>query len=200
MKFLVLALALFASTEAMADRRFAPFQPHDDKRFDEIEDQLEDTTEAASLARKQARFVYDVSVDGGASTADIDLGVTIPAGAVITKLIVYINTAFTDSGTGSLALQCAGSQDLLGYVDITQFAMNTLLVGNYEDSQTNALASKVLIPGSAALGAQPTSIAASNINSVVSACTIEAVVRGDAGYVPLTGGKLTGVAEYFNFQ
>jgi hypothetical protein len=200
MKLLAILLAIGLSTNAFADRRHAPFQPHDDKRFDEIEDQLEDVSEAAGLAQKQARFVYDVSVDGGSSAADIDLGVSIPAGAVNTKLIIYINTKFVDSGTGSLAIQCAGSQDILGYVDITQFEMNTMIIGDYEDANTNAPLSKVLIPGAVAAGAQPTSVVVSNVNSVVSACSIEAKVRNDAGYVDLTAGKLTGIVEYFMFQ
>lgn len=193
MKFLPLILALLISTNAFADRKGSPFHPHDDKRFDAIEDQLEETSEAASLARKQARFVYDVSVDGGASTAEIPLGVTIPAGAVLTKAYLYINTAFTDSGTGSLAIECGGTRDILGYTDITAQTINTLLIGGYEDSQTNIPSLGVLIPETGSVTAVTTAV-----NSVTTACEITAIVRGDSGYVPLTGGKLTGIIEYFN--
>jgi hypothetical protein len=193
MKFFSLILALLIASTAIADRRHAPFHPHDDKRFDEIEDQLESTTAAANLARKQARFVYDVAVDGGSSTADKGLGVDLPAGAVLTKVILYINTAFTDSGTGSLALKCSGNQDILGWSDITDLAINSMVIANYEDSQTNAPAGGLMFPEVASLTAVTTAL-----NSITTACEVTADVSGDAGYVPLTAGKLTGIIEYFN--
>lgn len=198
MKYLLL-LALLVAQPAFATRKGAPFHPHDDKRFDEVEDravlieaQLAEESEDGTVVRKQARFVYDVAVDGGSSTANKALGVTIPAGAVITKAMLYINTAFTDSGTGSLAIQCAGTRDIIGYTDITALAMNTLIIGGYEDAQTNAAASGVLIPETGSLTAVTTAL-----NSVVTACEVTAIVRGDSGYVPLTAGKLTGILEYF---
>jgi len=196
MKLFLVLLALTTAIPAFADRRGSPFHPHDDMRFDELEDQMEDTTEAASLSRKQARFVYDVAVDGGSSTATKNLGVTIPAGAVFIKAMLYINTAFTDSGTGSLAIQCGGTRNILGYVDATGYSMNSLLIGGYEDSQTTAQASGVMIPGIDS-GTAPTVITTA-LTSVTSACAVTAVVRGDAGYVPLTAGKMTGVIEYFS--
>lgn len=192
MKLFPILLALLISTNAYADRRGSPFHPHDDKRFDEIEDQLEDNTEAVGLARKSARFVYDVAVDGGSSTATKDLGVTIPAGAIITSLHLYINTVFTDSGTGSVALQCAGTRDLMGYRDLTS-------------APQDAVASRVL----QAIGFEGTSIVGVNDGlypfvqsgdlgaSVPTACSVTAVVRGDSGYVEQTAGKLTGIIEYF---
>lgn len=196
MKIFYLLLALTISTNAFATRRGAPFHPHDDKRFDEIEDQLDETTEAASLARKQARFVYDVAVDGGSSTANKALGVTLPAGAVISKVLLYINTAFTDSGTGSLAIQCGGTRDILGYADVTSLSMNSMLIGGYEDSATNSPTSGVMIVGD---GPALTAIT-TGLNSVTTACEVTAIVRGDSGYVPLTAGKLTGIIEYFQFE
>lgn len=188
MKYLLL-LALL-STNAFADRRHAPFQPHDDKRFDEIEDQLEDNTEAVGLARKSARFVYDVAVDGGEST-EHDLGVELPAGAIITAVHLYINTAFTDSGSGSVALECAGTRDIMGYRDLTAYAQDTLI---------SRVLQAVGFEGTSIISegvANPAALASSLGASVPTACDVTAVVRSDAGYVPQTAGKLTGAIEYF---
>lgn len=190
MKHLLL-LALLVSNTALADRKGAPFHPHDDKRFDEIEDQLEDAEEAVGLARKQARFEYDVAVDGGSSTSTKSLGVTLPAGAIITSLYVYINTAFTDSGTGSVALQCAGTRDLMGYRDLTAAA---------QDSMFARVAQAIGFEGSSIISsglANPAVLTSSIGASVPTACTVTAVVRGDSGFVDQTAGKLTGSIEYF---
>lgn len=197
MKNLLLLLALL-STNAFADRRHAPFQPHDDKRFDEIEDQLEDNTEAVGLARKAARFVYDVAVDGGSSTATKSLGVTLPAGAIITSMFVYINTAFTDSGTGSVALQCSGTRELMGYQDLTAVGIDHVFARDLGGSAFNASAGAYI--GESAQSAAGTAAKAltGGVGSVPTACTITAVVRGDSGFVEQTAGKLTGIIEYFS--
>lgn len=191
MKYLLLALLI--STNAYADRKGSPFHPHDDKRFDEIEDQLEDNTEAVGLARKSARFEYDVAVDGGSSTATKSLGVILPAGAVITSLYVYINTAFTDSGSGSVALQCAGTRDLMAYQDLTVVGLDRVFA---RVMQASGFASDALIGDGAANGG---AYFANQVGaSVPTACTVTAVVRGDDGFVEQTAGKLTGIIEYFS--
>lgn len=142
---------------------------------------------STGVAKKFSRAVYDVDINGGQSTSH-DLHTSLPAGAVITDFWVYINEAFTDSGTGSLAIQCYGSQDLLGYVDITAASLNQVYTGR---KAADNFANTYLIGGTA-------SAAAVNGSSVPSACTVTAVVRGDAGYVPLTAGKLTALIEYFD--
>lgn len=195
MKVLLLAIALLTANEALADRRGSPFPPAIDKRFDEVEDQLEDQTEAVGLARKQARFVYDVAVDGGSSTANKALGVTLPAGAILTKAMLYINTAFTDGGNGSVALQCGGTRNITGWLNLDVYPAPSLFLGAFEDSQTQIIdhSAQVLINAES-----PTYLA--SFNSVGTACEITAVVRGDSGYTPYTAGKLTGIIEYFSNQ
>lgn len=189
MKHLIL-LALLVTTNAFADRKGAPFHPHDDKRFDEIEDQLEDTTEAVGLARKSARFVYDVAVDGGSSTGNKSLGVVIPAGSIITALHLYINTLFADSGTGSVGLGCGGNRDLMNWKDLTLVS---------QDSFASRVLNAVSSDGSSIMDLNNQwATAASKGASVNTACTVTAVVRGDAGFVEQTAGKLTGVIEYFS--
>jgi hypothetical protein len=195
MKFLVLCLALL-STTAFADRKGAPFHPHDDKRFDAAEDRLDildafngTATEGAAFARKYARVVYDVSVDGGASI-DYDTGVDLPAGAVVTAVMVYINTAFTDGSTASpssVALQCYAADDLMGLQQLESFSINTFFFGR--PAPTNATATSII--------ARSTS-ATSTYKSIPSACDIVVRVGSTGGLVPLTAGKFTAVIEYFN--
>lgn len=143
---------------------------------------------SVGLSKKYARVIYDVSLNGGASTSH-SLSAQMPAGAVITDLYVYINQAFTDSGTGSLALQCAGTRDLMAYRDITANSINDMF--STQVAHTN-------YTSGAMIGASgETSAAAAGIASVPAACQVTAVVRGDSGYVPLTAGKLTAIIEYF---
>lgn len=175
---------------AFADRRGSPFHPHDDKRFDEIEDQLEDTTEAVGLARKSARFVYDVAVDGGESTSH-SLGVVIPAGSIITAVHLFINTLFADSGTGSVALGCGGNRDLMNWKDLTLISASSVSSAVY-NATSFGTGNSVMDLGNL------WSVADTRGASVTTACTVTAVVRSDAGHVEQTAGKLTGIIEYFS--
>lgn len=141
-------------------------------------------------AKQYAWTTYDVSVNGGQSVPHA-LGLFMPAGAILTNAWVYINTAFTDSGTGSFGIQCAGTLDIMAYSDITAVALNRMF-GNA--ANPNAFdGGTSFIPADAA--ARATSFA--NAGSIPTACEVKAVVRGDSGYVPLTGGKATIILEYF---
>lgn len=139
------------------------------------------------VAKKYARVVYDVAVDGGESTPHA-LDYELPANSFITDVFVLIDTPFTDSGTGSLALQCGGTRNLMGYIDITAATTDYYFGGAAVSTQT-AGSSMILSSGTGTSGA---------VNSLPAACTVTAVVRGDDGYVPLTAGKLTAFIEYFN--
>jgi len=141
-------------------------------------------------AKQYAWTTYDVAVLGGQSTGHA-LGLQLPAGSIVTDVWVYINTAFTDSGTGSLGLQCAGTNDLMAYNDITGFSAGTA-VGRH--LLPNAFPTGSIIPENAVAGALTLSSAN---GSIATACDVAAVVRSDAGYVPLTAGKLTAIIEYF---
>ena len=192
MKSLILAALLIASP-ALAVRKGAPFIPEVDKRFDTIENQLVeldgDATENDAIARKYLRAVYDVSEDGGESTSH-DLGVDLPAGAIITSMFIYINEAFADSGTGSVALQCAGTRDLMGYRDLTAYAQDTVFarwLPGADFEGTSIISEGV---------ANAPVLASSYGASVPTACSVTAVVRGDSGYVAQNAGKFTAVIEY----
>ena len=190
MKFLPLALLALLTINAHAARSGAPFPPAIDKRFDVLEN---DVLDGVNVARKYAKFTYDVAVDGGESTSHA-LGVTIPAGAVITSFYVYINTLFADSGSGSVALQCAGTRDLMEYQDLTSMPIDNVFVRTL-DGTTRGYGSATLITEASAQGARYSS--AVTVGSIATACEVNAVVRSDNGYVVQTAGKLTGIVEYF---
>lgn len=192
MKYISLFAILFALNAQAAT---APFLPEVQNRFEAVEAEVDalqgDSAEGAAISKKYAKAVYDVAIDGGSSTATKNLGVTLPAGAIITAIYVYINTRFTDSGTGSVALQCAGTQDLMAYQDMTAVPI---------DSWFGRVAQATAFGTGGALIADAAALSGAYISgaSVPTACAVTAVVRGDSGYVAQTAGKFTAIIEYFN--
>lgn len=191
-KLLAALMVLAFSADARASMRGAPFQPEIDKRFSDLE---EDVSENVGSARRQAKAVYDVAVDGGGSTSHA-LGVTIPAGSVITGVFVYINTAFVKAGGGSdvasLALQCAGTRDLMGYLNASAIAKDYALgISLTGDLRLESFATGSYIPESA-------SNRFLQVPSTPTACELTVVVRGDSGFEPYSAGKATFIIEYFN--
>ncbi len=188
MKSLLIALLVLTSANAFAALKGAPFMPEDDARFDQLEN---DAVNNAGVARKYAKAVYDVAVNGGGSTSHA-LGAVLPAGAVITSILVYVNTAFTDSGAGSVGLQCNGTRDLMDWQDMTTVAKDD---GMYRTIGATTFGANNLITASSAEAGRTS---AWHLNgSIPTACTVTAVVRSDAGFVPQTAGKLTSIIEYF---
>lgn len=188
MKLLLVALLTCLSANAHAALQGAPYMPEVDQRFNQLEN---DSINNAGVARKYAKAVYDVAVQGGSSTSH-SLGVTLPAGAVITSILVYVNTAFTDSGAGSVGLQCNGTRDLMDWQDMTTININD---GLYRTIGSTGFGSQNLITASSAEAGRTS---AWHLNgSISSACVVTATVRSDAGYVPQTAGKFTSIIEYF---
>lgn len=183
-KIIVVVLSLFAVTSFASK---APFNKEINKAL------TNDNAEASGISRKFARVEYDVAVDGGGSTTSTKpLRVKLPAGAVVTSVLVYINTAFSSgSGTKSVALQCnSGARDLMDWQDLGALGANGVLFGGLIPTTANSLA---MIKG----GATPAP-AQSGVVSVPTACTITALVRKDAGYTDIAAGKFTAIIEYFN--
>lgn len=203
--FLAAILALSLSPNlSLADIKGSPFEPHIDERFDEVEDAIDtlegstgglnaDQAEASGIAKKYARVEYDVSVDGGGSSPSThSLGVTLPAGAVVTSILVYINTTFSGGDQSeSLALICnAGVRDLMDWQDIGVLDANSVLFGGLVPTAATAAA---LLKGGATPAPEQTGVV-----SIPTACEVKAIVRNEAGYTPYSAGKLTAVIEYFN--
>lgn len=140
-------------------------------------------------AKQYAWTQYDVAVLGGASTTK-NLGLSLPAGAIITDVWVYINTQYASAGTESLGLQCAGTLDLMAYTPMTSHAADRMMSARLSGSSSTG--------AGAPIPASPTVLNLSQgYNSVPSACNVSAVVRSDSGYNPYTAGKATFIIEYF---
>ena len=140
-------------------------------------------------AKQYLWSVYDVAASGGASVAHA-LGVSVPSSAIITNAWVYINTQFAASGTESIGISCLGSQNIMAYNTIKNVTINSMFA---------AQASPSSYTGAAAL--IPEAASALNLNqgfaSTPAPCGLTVDVRGDSGYTPYTGGKMTIILEYF---
>ncbi|MDQ3671589.1 MAG: hypothetical protein M3364_04005 [Actinomycetota bacterium] len=63
-------------------------------------------------SRRRARAVYDFAVDGGA-VGDIPLrGDKIPSGAIITDVLIHVDTVLTSGGAATVALKAESAADL----------------------------------------------------------------------------------------
>ena len=151
-------------------------------------------------AKQYAQAVFDVSVLGGATVPGtqniINLGTVLPAGIVITDAWVYINTAFAATGTESIAIQCAGNQDILNFTSIKNLAADRMLASRMLGNTFNGSSS--LIPSS------PTSLnfgqgygSVPATGSTVNGCPVSVEIQGLSSYTPYTSGKLTTIIEYF---
>lgn len=133
--------------------------------------------------------VYDVASSGGASVGHT-LGVSVPAGAILTNAWVYINTQFAASGTESMGISCLGSQNIMAYNTVKNVAKDRMFSAEVSSSAYTGAAA--LIPAAAT----PLALNAGYV-SVPAACGLTVDVRGDSGYTPYTAGKATIILEYF---
>lgn len=142
-------------------------------------------------AKQYLWTVYDVSRDGGQSTAHA-LGAYMPAGAIITDSYMYINTQFAASGTESLAFQCAGTDDLMDFNTVKSVTADKVYQSHLGNTQIG-------VGGSAGFIGQGQSAIALNagVGSIPTSCEVNAIVRSASGYTPYTAGKATLIVEYF---
>ena len=140
-------------------------------------------------AKQYVWSVYDVAQSGGASVPHA-LGVTVPAGAIITNAYVYINTQFTAAGTESLGISCAGTQNIMFYNTVKNLAVNKMFQGRIGTATYNGSAPPI---GEAAAALD----LSQGYVSVPAACGLTVNVRGDSGYTPYTAGRATIILEYF---
>ncbi len=138
------------------------------------------------------RAVYDTSVAGGQSVPHA-VGVSVPAGAIITGAYLYINTQFAASGTESVGVSCLGSQNIMAYNSIKSIAPDRMFAAQLSNGITDTGAA---VPLNAAAGGNALNLS-QGFSSVPVACGLTVDVRGDSGYTPYTAGKLTLLLEYF---
>ena len=148
MKFLLVFLLFINVALAVS-----PFQPHEAKRFTAIEavDATQTTNIAANTAltahiadltglptvdsigaKRVVRATWDFAVDGG--TGAIDLGVDIPANALINFVYFYTVTQVIDAGSGTGALHCEDADNLFAAADVTGNAAKVIVLGIPQNS------------------------------------------------------------------
>lgn len=196
MKFLPILLALIVSVNAFAALKGAPFLPEIDSRFDTLENDTGLNTANVAIARKYAKAVYDVGAQGGASVPHA-LNVVLPAGAVIQAIQIYINTKFTQGTFGSVALQCAGTNDLMDWQDLSTIGQDFMMKRSFPGANFGTNGSII-----------PTGQAWTHVDSgasIPTACTVTAIVRSlpiGGGQInggsAQTAGKFTAIIDYFN--
>lgn len=93
-------------------------------------------TDGGGLKKRVVRSTFDTQVDGGAIGA-YDLGEDLPANAIVVQAWFQIITQFTDGGSGTVALSCAGANDLFSAADITGSAGGTITSGVPDGTAAN---------------------------------------------------------------
>lgn len=126
-----------------------------------------DYTVEGISAQRVARFNYNTATDGGSIGAHT-LGVSLPAKAIITRSFFVVDTQFSDTGSGTVALSCEDANNIKTATDITGSSAGAIVEG------------------------ESTGAASAFKSSIASACEITATV---AGSVQATG-KLTGWVTY----
>lgn len=121
---------------------------------------------------KVKKFVFDSQAgDNDSSTVDSGvhgLGVYLPAGAVIVRSYLYVNTQLADSGSGTVAFHCEDANNIKTATDMT----GTADAGWIEGQSTGATSAFV--------------------GSIAASCEIKATIGG----VDLSAGKITGFVQY----
>lgn len=96
-----------------------------------------------SAVYKQARGVYDFAVSGGATNANISLGMNIPAKAIIVKGVIDVVTPPTaQSGSPTIGISAATGQDIYGDI-----VVQNLFAGQFLTKQQGATANYVKLSG-----------------------------------------------------
>lgn len=121
---------------------------------------------------KVKKFIFDSAVgSNGSSTVDSGvhgLGVYLPAGAVIVRSYLYVNTQLVDDGSGTLAFHCEDANNIKTATDMT----GTASAGWIEGASTGATSAFV--------------------GSIAASCEIKATVATAS----ISAGKMTGFVHY----
>lgn len=176
MKSFIFSLTLLAvlALPAHAAIKGSPFLPEVDQRFNALEQGMTIPSKtypqgsADGIAVKHyAKATYDFAKKGGA-IGTIDLGVGLPANAIITRSYIYSITAPTAGVGGTLAFQCQNAGDVLA---ATGFASFGAAGASIDGASTGA---------------------ASAFKYLTAACTVKAVIAAAA----FTAGKVVVYVEY----
>lgn len=155
--FFISSLQIFAAS---------PFQPHDEKRFSEIEANV---TALQGNRKYYQRATYTVSSTLAAAATFDFTGISLPAGAIITDAYLLVETQVVSANDNTIAIGCDSSNDLKAAADLTDDTAGTFVAG--------------AITGAAA-----------NHVELAAVCVPEGTVG--AGASGITAGALTLVVEY----
>lgn len=176
----VLAFANLAIWNAHADIEGAPYLPEIDARFNAIEQGnhfLNNSYPSGSAdghyVQQLAQATYNFAVQTGA-TGTYDLGVSIPANAIITRSYLYSITKPTTSASGTLAFYCNSSTN-------PEFKLD-LAAASY--------------PAAGALAEGIQTGTAANMSVIATKCDVHASIKTGA----LTAGKVTLYINYVVHQ
>jgi hypothetical protein len=134
-KLLMVAAATLLTTTAFAALEGAPFQPHDDKRFDTNETNITSLTTAqtqtadGNLVKRVVRANLDCGVSD-CSVGTVSMVQTLPANAIIYQSYWYTETQFVDGGSGTVAFHCEDANNIFTAADITGNADGSIVAGN----------------------------------------------------------------------
>lgn len=166
MKYMLsLLITLLLATSAKAD---TPTPPWFEALAPDVFLKNASSDQEGHFVKKVARFVFNVPTDGG-TAATYDLGIKLPASALIVRSYFKIITAFSGSGSASVALQC-------------------------EDA--NNIYSAAVLGGTGYVEGASTNTAATFKGSIAADCAVSAVVGSNGANYYLTAGKLVGWVEY----
>lgn len=164
LRFVTLFVGLFLSFTVFAA---TPYSPEVNARFKKLENPNLALPAAQLGNMRVARVVFNSDTMGTSSSTAYSLGVTLPANALLWDGVVYVTSTFT--GTGSVALECEDSKNIL--------ADQTIATG-WTTGSKKAIT--------------PVGTAAAAVSSIGAACSISARVT-NANVV----GKFDAWIEYF---
>ncbi len=137
--------------------------------------------------KEYAKVVYDFAVDGGALGAHPSI-VTLPAGILVTNIMVYTNTTFTGAAGASVGIGCVGG---VGSADL--FAAHDVTLAPADFYYAGVLNATAFSSGSSAIPYGGPALHSDNGKSTPSDCTVTTYVTNGA----ITAGKHTAIIEYF---
>lgn len=174
-KFILIGLLALMANSALADIEGAPFIPEIDRRFDAIEqgnhykfNNFPQGSADGHYAQQEAQATWDFAKQGGGSTAPFDLGVALPANAIVIGASAWSITKPTGNVGAKLGFYCNTGADL----------MTDTVVGSFGSA------------GNAVAGAE--TYTATSWSTILVKCDIKARISGNS----ITAGKVTLYVNY----
>jgi hypothetical protein len=160
MKIFIAAFALILSTTVFAQ------SSGQKSRFSAFKQTVMNEVEAMNSV-KTVRVSYDFAKHGGA-VSTIALGKYLPAGALIIRSFIYVETQLVDAGAGTTAITCEDANNIKTATDLTGSAAGAFIEG------------------------ASTGSAATMVGAIAARCEISIVIAGAAN----TAGALTIIVQY----